>query len=98
VLLDGQRKELMALNEALAKLQERNTRLEAENHTIHADLNAQKENGNREARELNIAINELKSQHENERHYLNDNLSQVCSLPHIKLFINLISYLKILFF
>ncbi|XP_053406240.1 uncharacterized protein LOC123523252 isoform X2 [Mercenaria mercenaria] len=76
VLLDGQRKELMALNEALAKLQERNTRLEAENHTVHADLKAQKESGNREAHELSIAINELKSQHENERHYLNDNLSQ----------------------
>ena len=75
----------MALNEALAKLQERNTRLEAENHTVQADFKAQKETGNREARELNIAINELKSQHENERHYLNDNISQVCLLLYIKI-------------
>lgn len=67
----------MALNEALAKQQERSTRLEAENHTLQADLKALKESGNRESRELNITINELKSQHENERHYLNDNLSQV---------------------
>lgn len=74
VLLDGQRKELTTLNEALAKQQQRTNRLEAENHTLQADLKAVKEANNREIRELNITINELKAQHENERHYLNDNL------------------------
>ncbi|XP_052225855.1 uncharacterized protein LOC127841237 isoform X2 [Dreissena polymorpha] len=79
VLLEGQRKELIALNEALAKQQERSTLIEAENHLLKSDLKTTQESSSRESQELKIAIKELKSQHENERHYLNDNLTQTQS-------------------
>ena len=51
--------------------------LEAEKHTLDVDLKSLKESANRETHELKLCITELKSQHENERHYLNDNLAQV---------------------
>ncbi|KAL4227673.1 hypothetical protein ACF0H5_013109 [Mactra antiquata] len=76
LILEGQRKELMSLNEALAKQQHKASKLEAENTTLRADMKAQKETANRESRELNLMITELKSQQENERHYLNDNITQ----------------------
>ena len=57
--------------------QEKSIRLESENHTLQADLKSEKDNANREVHELKLTINELKSQHENERHYLIDNLAQV---------------------
>ena len=53
--------------------------LEAEKHTLDVDLKSLKESANRETHELKLCITELKSQHENERHYLNDNLAQVRS-------------------
>lgn len=85
LILEGQRKELMSLNEAVAKQQEKAMQLEAANMTLRADLKAEKETANRESRELNLMITELKSQQENERHYLNDNLSQVIIYTLIKI-------------
>ncbi|XP_052769316.1 plectin-like isoform X2 [Mya arenaria] len=79
VLLEGHRRDLMQLNEALAKQQERTILLESENHTLAADLKALKNSSNREEHELKLTITELKAQHENERHYLNDNLAQTQS-------------------
>lgn len=59
-------------------LQERSSRLEAENHVLQSDLKSVKDSSQRESHELKLMLNELKEQHRNEQHVLSDNLAQVC--------------------
>ena len=58
-------------------LQEEHTRLQVANRTLQMDFKSETDAANREIHELKLTLTELKSQQENERSYLNDNLAKV---------------------
>ena len=57
--------------------QEEHTRLQVANRTLQMDFKSETDAANREIHELKLTLTELKSQQENERSYLNDNLAKV---------------------
>ena len=57
--------------------QEEHTRLQVANRTLQMDFKSETDAASREIHELKLTLTELKSQQENERSYLNDNLAKV---------------------